>query len=131
MEVLKRIASSFHLHHNDIAKTAYLDVVIGLEANGVVSPLLQSKPVNPNPVKGTDIHASPSVLAGSMLVWQDFLSPDFLDGYYKTSSFLSVTWLREPEQHHKGKDHFFPLNHLEQTTINRFFSNMGREERPG
>jgi hypothetical protein len=127
-QILKTIASKFHIHLNEIAKQNYLDVILGLEVNGVAPPKLRSKPANASVVQGFNIKSNTTELVGSTLVWEDFLSPEFIDGYYKPCGFPSVTWLRESNQHHKGKDRLLSFEALGTTYENPYFLKYGKDK---
>ena len=102
---LLKISSEFPSFLNDIARKQFLDVILKICVPGVVSPdKRQSPAANCNPVKGVDLLSRTKALCGTVLIWDEFLSPEFRDGYYKRSGFSSLEWLREPNQHLKGKE---------------------------
>jgi hypothetical protein len=95
---LKLISSEFPAHLNSIAKLQYLDVILNIHVPGVVSPDKQQTPVGTSdPVTCVNLLSSNKTLLGSVLVWNEFISPEFKEGYYKKGGFKSVEWLREPK----------------------------------
>ena len=105
---LKMISSEFPSFLNDIAKEQYLDVILNIHVPGVDSPENRKKPaVDSDPVTGFNLLSPDKVLLGTVLVWDEFLSPEFKEGYYQWSGFTSLEWLREPNMHRKGNERLF------------------------
>jgi hypothetical protein len=108
LPALKKISSEFPVYLNCIAKEQYLDVILKIQVPGVVIPENRKKPDDEsNPVTGVDVLSPDNVLLGTVLVWDEFLSPEFKEGYYQKSGFKSLEWLREPNMHRKGTERLF------------------------
>jgi hypothetical protein len=100
------LSTEFPPYLNEIARKQFLDVILNIEIPGVVvSPELRQSPANStNPVTGVDLRSPDGGLCGTVLIWDAFLSPELRLGYYQGGGFAELEWLREPNQHFKGKE---------------------------
>jgi hypothetical protein len=127
--ILLSVTQQFPTHLNKLAKVNYLDVLANITEDDVpICPIKdRSKPLLEKPVVSVDLMDPNGKLLSTILVWDDYLSPEFVE-YSQTSGFNQLTWFKESEDK-SGKDRLIRVESHLSSGAKPFFVKYGEGSR--